>query len=458
MAKGQHHIVNSKDYQRYLEDKMTPKERHDFEQIMLESEFENEAFEGLSQLQGHEISSDLNDLHENLNARIHKRNPNAYWRIAAAIVLLAAFSFSIYFLIDSDSTSEIVQHKKIPVKQEVNMEEESAATLEDSIDYEQESVIAYQQEIEKEEEKPIAKSIQLPAAKGEVTSETDGISDAEPEEEIIEEQVQLKEVAPMELPDLAYEENTEIKEMPIEEALTGRVAGVTIKSSSARRKRSTSLESTRTITGKVRSEEDDEVLPGVKVIVKGTNIGAVSDIEGNYSVDVPNDAEVVLVFAYVGFTSEEIVVGDQEEINIIIEPDLTSLSEIVVTGYATQKRSNITGAVSSVEIDDHENRAYRYDPPQPVGGNGNFKDHVKENIKYPASGLEDNIKGTVKLKFTVERNGSISNIEVLKSLSKDFDEEAIRLVKSGPTWEPAKENDATVAKEVKVKIRFRPPN
>ena len=453
MAKNKDHITNPKDYQRYLDDQMSVRERYDFEKQLLEDDFENDAFEGFSQLKAHEISSDLDDLHKNLKTRTYKRSPNAYWRIAAAILLLATFSFSIYFLIDSDSTSDIAQHKKIPVEQEADLEEESAATREDSTDDEQESVIAYQQEIEKEEENPVAKSIHSPAAKMEVTSETNEISDEEPDEEISEEPVQLKEVTPMELPDLAYEEKAEINETPIEEALTGRVAGVTAKSARASRKRTTRSEPTKTITGKVRSEEDDEALPGVNIVVKGSGNGSVSDVEGNYSIEVPEDEEVTLVYSSVGYTSEEVNVGEQQKIDINIEPEITSLSEIVVTDYATQKHQDVSGAVSSVRIENE----IRFDPPRPVGGNGSFKDYVRENMRYPESGLEEKIKGTVKLKFAVGVNGSISNMEVLKSLGEDFDSEAIRLLNEGPAWEPAKENDAAVVKEVKVKIRFRPP-
>ena len=453
MAKKKDHITNFKDYQRYLENQMSARERYDFEKRLLDDDFENEAFEGFSQLKAHEISSDLDDLHKNLKTRTHKRNQNAYWRIAAAILLLATFSFSIYFLIDSDSTSDIAQHKKILVEQEADLEEESAATLEDSTDDEQESVIAYQQEIEKEEEKPIAKSVQPAAAKMEVMPEADEILDVEQEDEISEDHIQLQEVAPMELPDLAYEEKAEIIEVPIEEALTGRVAGVTAKSARASRKSLTYSDPTRTITGKVRSEEDDEALPGVNIVVKGSGAGSVSDIEGNYSIEVPVDEEVTLVYSSIGYTSEEVDVGEQQEIDINIEPDIAALSEIVVTGYASQKKQDVTGAVSSVRIDNET----RYDPPRPVGGNGSFKDYVRNNIRYPKSGLEDKIKGTVKLKFTVGVNGSISNMEVLKSLGEDFDNEAIRLLNEGPNWESAKENDSSVVKEVKVKIRFRPP-
>jgi TonB-linked SusC/RagA family outer membrane protein len=106
----------------------------------------------------------------------------------------------------------------------------------------------------------------------------------------------------------------------------------------------------RTITGTVTSEEDNSGLPGVSVIVKGTSVGTVTDIEGAYTLGVPDNS--TLVFSYVGFVSEEVVVGNQSVVNIVLTPDLTQLEEIVVVGYGTVKKSDLTGSVSSVKSEE----------------------------------------------------------------------------------------------------------
>lgn len=102
-----------------------------------------------------------------------------------------------------------------------------------------------------------------------------------------------------------------------------------------------------TITGRITSAEDNEGLPGVNVIVKGTAKGTVTDVEGNYKLEVP-DAESVVVFSSVGFLQEEITIGNRTVIDIVLTPDIKALEEIVVIGYGSQKRSDITGAVSSI--------------------------------------------------------------------------------------------------------------
>ena len=102
-----------------------------------------------------------------------------------------------------------------------------------------------------------------------------------------------------------------------------------------------------TVTGTVLSGEDQTGLPGVNIIVKGSAIGTVTDIDGKYSLDVP-DENSVLVFSSVGFIAEEVAVGSKTIIDITLQPDVTALSEIVVVGYGTQKRAEVTGAISSI--------------------------------------------------------------------------------------------------------------
>jgi len=104
----------------------------------------------------------------------------------------------------------------------------------------------------------------------------------------------------------------------------------------------------RTITGKITADDAPTGLPGVNVIVKGTNAGTVTDIDGNYSIDVPSN-ESILVYSSVGYVKEEVTVGNQSVINMTMTPDITSLEELVVIGYGTQKKKDLTGSVASVQ-------------------------------------------------------------------------------------------------------------
>ena len=101
------------------------------------------------------------------------------------------------------------------------------------------------------------------------------------------------------------------------------------------------------VSGKVISAEDDSGIPGVNIRVAGSSSGTITGIEGDYTIEVPSE-ESVLVFTSVGFVTEEVTVGNQTTINISLMPDLQQLSEVVVVGYGTQKKTDITGAVGSV--------------------------------------------------------------------------------------------------------------
>ena len=99
------------------------------------------------------------------------------------------------------------------------------------------------------------------------------------------------------------------------------------------------------VNGTVK-DKTGEPIPGVTVLVKGTTIGTVTDIDGKYFLVAPEGA--VLIFSFIGFESQSIVLGDKSIINIILNEDITSLDELVVVGYGTQKKSDITGAVASI--------------------------------------------------------------------------------------------------------------
>lgn len=105
------------------------------------------------------------------------------------------------------------------------------------------------------------------------------------------------------------------------------------------------------VTGKVISSDDESGLPGVNIVVKGTSIGTVTDINGNYNLEAPS-AESILVFSSVGYSTEEIKVGTKTIINVNMVPDITALSEIVVIGYGSVKKSDLTGAVVSLDEKD----------------------------------------------------------------------------------------------------------
>ena len=94
-------------------------------------------------------------------------------------------------------------------------------------------------------------------------------------------------------------------------------------------------------------------LPGVTVLIKGTSVGVVTDTAGMYKVTLPDQKDITLLFSFIGMISKEVKVGNQKEINVVLEEDVEKLDEVVVTGYSNIKKSSFTGnatAVTRVEL------------------------------------------------------------------------------------------------------------
>ncbi|WP_205691040.1 TonB-dependent receptor [Cellulophaga sp. BC115SP] len=101
------------------------------------------------------------------------------------------------------------------------------------------------------------------------------------------------------------------------------------------------------ITGKVTSSEDGQGVPGVSVMIKGTNKGTTTDANGSYKIN-SSSAKDVLLFSAIGYTTSEVAVGSKNTINVVLNVENQALSEVVVVGYGTQKKSQLTGAISQV--------------------------------------------------------------------------------------------------------------
>ena len=106
----------------------------------------------------------------------------------------------------------------------------------------------------------------------------------------------------------------------------------------------------KTIKGKVTSAAEG-ALPGVNILVQGTLAGTISDAQGNYTIAVPGP-EAVLVFSFISYTSQSITVGTQSTVNVVLAPAMSSLNEVVVVGYGTQKKREVTSSITSVKSDE----------------------------------------------------------------------------------------------------------
>ncbi|QHT68669.1 TonB-dependent receptor [Rhodocytophaga rosea] len=103
---------------------------------------------------------------------------------------------------------------------------------------------------------------------------------------------------------------------------------------------------TRTVSGKVTAQSDGTPLPGVNVLIKGTTSGTTTDVNGAYTLQV--EPGTTLVFSFIGFTTQEIAVGTQSTLDVALPDDVQALSEVVVIGYGTQKKEDLTGSIAAI--------------------------------------------------------------------------------------------------------------
>ena len=100
--------------------------------------------------------------------------------------------------------------------------------------------------------------------------------------------------------------------------------------------------------------QNGETLPGVNVLLKGSSTGTITDAEGKYSINAPADG--TLVFSFIGYKMAEVPIGGRSQVDLVMEEDITTLEQVVVIGYGTQEKKDITGAVSVISADAFESR------------------------------------------------------------------------------------------------------
>jgi TonB family protein len=193
------------------------------------------------------------------------------------------------------------------------------------------------------------------------------------------------------------------------------------------------------VSGAVYSAEDHVPLPGVNVVVKGTIVGTVTDINGQFEVNVPDSSSKELEFSFIGFHPERVLIGQQDSLVVQLEESDQQLSEVVMTPGQYRRSDRASSAA------------------HPIPTYDSFRNYLQTNLRYPAEAREQEVEGTVKVQFTVDTEGNPTDFTIKKSLGYGCDEEAIRLIKEGPSWQPATRNGDFESDQVTVKVRFKLP-
>ena len=153
----------------------------------------------------------------------------------------------------------------------------------------------------------------------------------------------------------------------------------------------------RKISGTVKDQNGEPVI-GANVSVKGTTVGTITDIDGNFMLEAP--ADVVIQISYIGYVTQEINLGNKDRLDVLLKEDLQALDEIVIIGYGTAKRKDFTGSVSSVKLENS---------PISLATNTNALESLKGNVTGLDIGATNSAGGTPSMQIRGQNSLSGSN-------------------------------------------------
>ena len=183
------------------------------------------------------------------------------------------------------------------------------------------------------------------------------------------------------------------------------------------------------IKGRV-TDGKGEPLIGASVTYKGTNIGTITNMNGEFSL-VKKDDKKRLTAQFIGYDPVEIRVDTSRTMLIAMNENKQALNEVVVVGYGAKKNKKSVTAGTVVKGNEQANKDIT---PQPVIGKRKFQKYLKENLVRPTDEKCAQVKGKVVLTFLVNKEGRPFSIKVKESLCESSDKEAIRLIQEGPDW------------------------
>ena len=197
-----------------------------------------------------------------------------------------------------------------------------------------------------------------------------------------------------------------------------------------------SLSEKRLIVGVVKGD-DGFPLMGASVVEIGTENGAITDFNGRFRLELEESKNAVEA-NFTGFSSQRLDVSTADNVEFVLDQSNLVLEEVAVTSPKKEKkesnlekrssRARAASPTANVGLADIEGVAL------PVGGFEQFEKYLKRNLNYPSAAKRNKIKGKVRVQFTIELDGTLSNFIIIQSLGYGCDKEAIRLLKEGPKW------------------------
>ena len=209
------------------------------------------------------------------------------------------------------------------------------------------------------------------------------------------------------------------------------------------------------LSGIVMEYPSHKVVAGASVIVRGTNNGTLTNEKGEFEIQVKKGD--VLVVSFVGLQTQYLTVQSEvTKLGIHMKADVQNLEEMVVTAYAPEEEKKQPVAKEEVKQTEEEVIFQVVEQmPEFPGGMSEAVMFLAKNIKYPVAAQQAKIEGRVIVQFVVGKDGSISDVHTVRSVSPELDAEAIRVVSMMPKWNPGKQRGKAVPVSYTMPIMFR---
>jgi len=424
--KKQHINHDADTFKRYLNNEMTPKEANAFERQLLNDPFESEALEGLSNIDSQTIDADLKAIKNKLGKKTIPlwRRPALY--AAASVAIAISIVSTLWLLVPeqpvtvSDNLKEYSVEETLsePIKLKEKAEPEKASVIEKKEEATIETVVLPPIEEKTQVKAPQVAAASKPQARQIQSRNNFKLADADSHA--------------IEVPKTMGKKSRVEEEVMVVDY--GTIEGTKLESFAS----VSSDKELKIIKGKVM-DRNKAPLPGATIYVKGTQHGAVADLDGNYEIPVPaGDTTKPLMVNFIGYMPQETLNSPHDSINFILEEDLIALNEVVATGYSKEKKRYINEFINA----------------EPKGGLEQYIVDVENSLRYPKNGTGK--KELVVSLVTISQSGDIKNIEIKRSPGDAYSMETIRAIRNAVEWIPATNRGFPVEDTIKIKLRFTP--
>lgn len=417
----------------YLSGRLSNREKNLLERESHADPFDAEAFEGLSRLSATELGHDLNLL-TNRISHYQKRSIRLMpllMRVAAVLILLLVPAAIVWMLFKNDQNQQLAESNTAPLSAD------SIKLSKATTDTTHQIVIA-----DNSIAPPARNTIKFtpPVIKADDEVAEDKVL-REDEELVIATEAQSAVDYDKGVDDILVpitEEESAVPVAALSKTISDSADLMTMAKSEKKRSLNTN-EKDKAIYGTV-VDETGEPLIGVTIVLKGTTIATITDIDGKYRLEIPEDVSKPVITAdFIGYDRQELAVQSDSIGKIAMKPDQLALSEVVVVGYGVAKSDEPEPSLTLA---------------RPVIGMHQYEQNLSKAVVFPAGEVKQ--KQVVVLRLTIDVNGNIANIVVIKSPGKAFEDEAIRVVKISGGWMAAHKGNQNIETNRRVRVLFNP--